>query len=278
MAALLTDTADRRIRRVVVAATCTVTAASMVASYAGLTMLGRLSGMGVLSPLVPVMVDMLAIAAAAAILHGSLRGARTAYPWTLLVFAVATSTVGNLLASPVDTLVARLTHGLPAVTLALSIHLLMILVKGSVAATAAAEAEQRQQEQRRIAEEERRARAMEAAEVRGRERAAAMQALPESDRRAVEADSEVAAVRAVVATLSADAGTTDTLVAILRAIPGVRTSSIAQAEVLSVSNLYNAVSRARKRLAEQQQESTTEPDPDADAERERPALRAVAAV
>lgn len=278
MAALLTPSAHRRIQAVASISTVVVALCAAAISWSGLAALGRAAGMETLSVLLPIVIDGGMVVGSLHVLHSNLAGVSARWGWLMTGVGAGLSVWGNVAGSTVGGLTAAITHLIAPLVLVATVEASMRIIRHSVAATAAAEAEAMEAEQRRIAEQERRSRAIEQAEVRGRERAAAMAAMPAETRHAVEGDAQVAAIRAVASMLPTDASTTDVLTAVLRAIPDVQPRHIAAAEVVTVSNLHNALSRVRRRLAEQQQESAPVSDADADAEPERPALRALSAV
>lgn len=255
---LLTPSAHRRIQRVATTATVAVALCAAAISWSGLSALGRAAGMDTLAALLPVVIDGGMVVGSLHVLHSNLAGMSPRWGWLMTIVGAALSVWGNVAGSPVRGATAAVTHLIAPMVLVATVEASMRIIRHSVAATAAAEAAQREALERVQAEQERKARALEQAEARGRERAAVMAALPAGERHAVEGDAQVAAIRAVARTLPKGASTTDVLSAVLTAIPDALPRHIAAADVVSVSNLYNAVSRVRKHLQEQQQEAPQE--------------------
>ena len=227
--------------------------------------------MGDLAVLVGVVVDGSIIVGSLHILHSTLTGTSTRLGYGITVVASALSVWGNIAGSSQVGVTSAVVHAIAPAALIATTHALMEITRHRLAVVASAEAEQREAQERQAAETERRARAAEAAEVRGRERAATMQALPTEQRHAVEGDAQVAAIRAVASMLPADTSTTDILSAVLTAIPDAQPRWVAASGCVTVSNLHNAIARARKRL---QEPTEAQEQPEGD----RRPLRAVAAL
>lgn len=244
---ILTNRADTIIKRVSTLALVIVALASGALSWSGLTALGEAAGIAY-PILLPLVIDGAMLAGALGVLHAGLAGVSARFSWGMTIIGVIVSTWGNVAGSPESGFTASLVHSLPALVLAACVEQQMRLVRSGIAAQAAA-AQDAEREARRVQDEqERHEAAVRAAEVRAAREAAREAALPVEER----TSADIAAVRALLASMDADATQIERVSHVLAVLPSVKTAVLREA-MPGLS--YNTVSKARARLSEREPET-----------------------
>lgn len=254
---------ERAIRLIATAACILVALSSGALSWASLTSLALASGFPhALAWALPVSIDGMMIAGSLGVLHATLRGSSTRFPWFVVTLGAAVSVWGNVLASQEHGVTASILHGFIPLALLLSMESVLRLVRERIstdldAAREAAERARREAEReaRRVAREQ----AASSASSKPRERA--VKGGGARTRRAVSQDRQAVreALREAYNRLATEGMTASAVVrALIRQVPEAACSDLVAAGVLAQEGdtpqqhskrVENALTRARRMAA-----------------------------
>lgn len=130
----LTEAAERRLRRTANFAVVVIAISAAVLSFNGLRNLALDSGIPTeLAWLFPIVVDGLTLVGSMGVVHASLSGLSTWYPWALTLIGVGMSVWGNVASAP-PVWKSQAVHAIPPLVLALALEALLKVYRYRAAA------------------------------------------------------------------------------------------------------------------------------------------------
>lgn len=246
----LTISGERWIRFSAVLMTLVVAGASAILSWNGLRMLGLQAGFPTaLSWLLPISVDGMLFLGSTLIIHSSLTGRSPRFGWAMTGVGIGLSVFGNLLSVPQADLTAKVTHGIPAVMLALSVEALVQIIKIRISEDMELRNALEQEARKEAKRLEREAQAVAVKEAKSKKDSKVLLAQSKRGGKKVsENDPEIAVYQGVLKTLPSGVSKIGKVEAILRQYPSARTSHIAMSLNEPVRSVGTTVSRAKAKL------------------------------
>lgn len=254
---------ERAIRSIATVACILVALSSGAMSWASLTSLALASGFPhALAWALPVSIDGMMLAGSLAVLHATLRGAGTRFPWLVVGLGAGVSVWGNVLASEGYGVAASALHGFVPLALLLSMESVLRLVRERISHEVEQVREAAEQARREAERQARRAaREQVASSASSKPRERAVKGAGARSGRRVSQDREAIreALREAYSRLTTEGMTASAVVrALIRQVPDAACSDLVAAGVLAqegdtaqqhAKRVENALARARRMAA-----------------------------